>query len=116
MEEVEDVTAPHAGGLLSRLCDALIANVDREYPNQVVHLAHGAAELLPPRTRHPLFYGCFDWHSAVHSHWALLRLRRHPTLRARIDAVLAPRATPEAVAAEIAYLGPRPRFELPYGL
>jgi hypothetical protein len=116
VEEVDDVTAPHAGGLLARLCDALIANIDREYPNQVVHLAHGAAELLPPRVRHPLFYGCFDWHSAVHSHWALLRLRRHAALRPRIDAALAGRASPEAVAAEIGYLGPRPRFELPYGL
>ena len=24
--------------------------------------------------RHPAFYGCFDWHSAVHSHWQLLRV------------------------------------------
>jgi hypothetical protein len=114
--EIDDVTAPHVGGLLARLCDELITNIDREYPNQVVHLAHGAAELQPPRTRHPIFYGCFDWHSAVHSHWALLRLRRHPAFRARIDGVLAARVTPEAVEREVVYLAPRPRFELPYGL
>jgi len=63
-----------------------------------------------------VFFGCFDWHSAVHSHWALLRLRRHPELRARIDRALAARVTPEAVDREVAYLAPRPRFELPYGL
>src|SRR5678815_1172278 len=98
------------------MCEAVLENVEREYPNQVVHLAHGAAELRPPRERHPVFYGCFDWHSAVHSHWALLRLWRHANLRARIEAVMKARVTPEAIAAEVAYLGPRARFELPYGL
>lgn len=23
---------------------------------------------------HPAFYGCFDWHSAVHAHWSLVKL------------------------------------------
>jgi hypothetical protein len=117
-EEIDaDVTAPHAGGLVLRLAEAMLANVDREYPNQVIHLAHGAAELQAPRVRHPVFYGCFDWHSAVHSHWALLRVRRIvPALRARIDAALVARVTPEGVERELAYLVPRPRFELPYGL
>ena len=22
----------------------------------------------------PAFYGCYDWHSAVHNHWALVKL------------------------------------------
>ena len=22
----------------------------------------------------PLFYGCWDWHSAVHSHWAMVKI------------------------------------------
>ena len=25
---------------------------------------------------HPIFYGCYDWHSAVHSHWLLAKVRR----------------------------------------
>jgi hypothetical protein len=24
-----------------------------------------------PRHLHPIFFGCYDWHSAVHSHWLL---------------------------------------------
>ena len=24
-----------------------------------------------PREKHPIFYGCFDWHSSVHGHWLL---------------------------------------------
>ena len=27
----------------------------------------------PPRELTPAFYGCFDWHSAVHGHWTLVR-------------------------------------------
>jgi len=30
--------------------------------------------LLFFKTVHPIFYGCFDWHSAVHSHWLLASL------------------------------------------
>jgi hypothetical protein len=27
-----------------------------------------------PQNYHPAFYGCFDWHSAVHGHWMMVRL------------------------------------------
>ena len=28
---------------------------------------------------HPIFYGCFDWHSSVHGHWLLaLALSQYP--------------------------------------
>ena len=27
-------------------------------------------------TGHAVFHGCYDWHSAVHAHWALLRVAR----------------------------------------
>lgn len=27
-----------------------------------------------PKALHPAFYGCFDWHSAVHGHWSLVSL------------------------------------------
>ena len=27
-----------------------------------------------PHVVHPVFFGCFDWHSAVHTHWLLVRL------------------------------------------
>ena len=112
-------------------------SVDTEYPHYV-----GAVESPddPPRPsdQHPLFFGCFDWHSAVHSHWTLVRLLRlaesrlvsasdgagaeraadddptdlSPTaIRAGID----DRLTDEAVAAEVAYLDGHPTFERPYG-
>jgi DUF2891 family protein len=36
----------------------------------------GPEDLCTPKATHPAFYGCFDWHSAVHSHWALARILR----------------------------------------
>jgi hypothetical protein len=29
-----------------------------------------------PKYHHPIFYGCFDWHSSVHGHWLLAALLR----------------------------------------
>ncbi len=31
-------------------------------------------ENLDPKTEHPIFYGCYDWHSAVHSHCTIILL------------------------------------------
>ena len=32
--------------------------------------------MRPHRKLTPAFYGCCDWHSAVHGHWLLVRLVR----------------------------------------
>ena len=53
----------------------------QEYPNHIMHLLNDDGDVLPPRELHPIFYGCFDWHSAVHGYWLLLRcLRLWPEL------------------------------------
>ena len=31
-------------------------------------------DLKSPATLHPMFYGCFDWHSSVHGYWSIVRL------------------------------------------
>ena len=95
--------------------------VHREYPNKIAHVMQSDEDALPPRELTPAFFGCFDWHSAVHGHWLLARLARvYP------DAAFAPEArdalerslTPEKIAAEAAYFGGEGRttFERPYGL
>lgn len=33
-------------------------------------------DLAMPQEHHPAFYGCFDWHSAVHGHWSLVYLMK----------------------------------------
>jgi hypothetical protein len=42
---------------------------------QCVHrpLPHAFVPYCPANRPHHAFYGCFDWHSAVHSHWLLVR-------------------------------------------
>ena len=80
----------------------------------------GPGDALPPRALHPIFFGSFDWHSAVHGHWLLARLyRRFPDLpeAKAIRALLDAQFTKEKVAGELAYLA-RPNtggFERPYG-
>ena len=53
-----------------------LRNVRREYPHKPGVVLTSDADLLAPRKRHPVFYGCFDWHSGVHGYWLLARLLR----------------------------------------
>ena len=107
--------------LADRFAAIALGHVGREYPNAPGLVLSGPGDFAEPRALHPIFYGSFDWHSAVHSHWLLARLlRRFPqTGRGRRD----PRAgstqalTEDDVAGELAYLA-RPAtagFERPYG-
>lgn len=48
--------------------------IDQEYPNKLGQVLETAADLKEPSDLHPAFYGCFDWHSAVHGHWTLINI------------------------------------------
>jgi hypothetical protein len=101
--------------LAPRLAATIAAVVTREYPHHLTHVMTGPDDHPTPRGVHPAFYGCFDWHSAVEMHWALLRLL--PLLEApdAAEAVLADHLTPANLDAELAYLRAQPHFERPYG-
>jgi len=93
--------------------------VHREYPNQISHRLESDADLKPPRELHPAFYGCYDWHSAVHGHWLLARalhLCPEAPFAEDASASLEENLRPAAIAGELAYLRARPAFERPYGL
>ena len=60
--------------LAADLARRALTNIAREYPNHPQYLLDSHADLAPPHRVHPIFYGCFDWHSAVHTHWLLVRL------------------------------------------
>ena len=56
---------------------------------------------------YPIFYGSFDWHSSVHTHWLLARLHRRvlgfgaaSEIRASLDGA----RRPDKAAGELAYL------------
>jgi hypothetical protein len=96
-----------------------LRNVVREYPNHPGHAFESAADVRTPRALHPAFYGSYDWHSCVHMHWLLARVRRlHPGAHeAAIAAVFDAHLDAAAIAGEAAYFD-RPgarAFERMYG-
>jgi len=100
-----------------RLAEHPLGAVETEYPHYVREV-ESADGVDAPRDRHPVFYGCYDWHSAVHSHWALVRQLRlfddHPD-GGEIRASLDERLTEDGVAAEVEHFDANPTFERPYG-
>ncbi len=107
--------------LAARVAPRLLSSLAREYPNKMAHVLSSDADVRPPRELTPAFYGCFDWHSAVHSHWALARLARSLPDADFAEAGLAALERtfePERIAGELRHLGApgREGFERPYGL
>lgn len=103
-----------------RFAAMALAAVVREYPNKPMHVHVGPESALRPAALHPAFYGSYDWHSAVHGHWLLVRLLRlHPeaAFAAEARAVLDAHLAPERIAVERAYFeAPATRsFERAYG-
>jgi hypothetical protein len=81
--------------------------IDKEYPNKPGEVLGSDSYLAPPRIMHPAFYGCFDWHSSVHGHWALVTiLSRFPDFgkKNEIMGKLSKNITKENVAKEVAFL------------
>ncbi len=106
---------------IEQLAPITIANIAREYPNGIMHHFVDVGEAISgtPATLHPAFYGCYDWHSAVHCHWQLVRAIRLYPAAAFVPAAIAAlnrTLTPETIAVEIAYVTARPSFEMPYGM
>src|SRR5690606_14009025 len=70
---MDPVLTPALAGQYAQM---VMGGLVREYPNQPGFRLTGDEDLRPPRQVHPAFYGCYDWHSAVHGHWLLIRLLR----------------------------------------
>ena len=105
----------------TRFAELALTCVHQEYPNKIAHVMSGDADARPPRELTPAFFGCYDWHSAVHGHWLLVRLARtfpEAPFAARAREAVARSLTPANIEAEVRYLsGPgRVSFERPYGL
>ncbi|WP_298902153.1 DUF2891 domain-containing protein [uncultured Psychroserpens sp.] len=80
--------------------------VQVEYPNKLNQTIGSAADLQSPKALHPAFYGCFDWHSAVHGHWSLVSLlRQFPELEdaENIKAMLLENISEANIKAEVNY-------------
>ncbi len=80
-----------------------------------------ASDLAMPIEHHPAFYGCFDWHSAVHGHWSLIYLlKEFPDLKDKeaIMMKLGENLTKENIIKEVDYFSLNKQsksFERTYG-
>lgn len=91
-----------------------------EYPNKLGQVLKDSSEIASPKKLHPSFYGCFDWHSAVHGHWSLVYLLKHfPNLENRNQIIekLKTNLSKENIITEINYLSKKHEysFERTYG-
>ncbi len=88
------------------LLEILLHTTVQEYPHHLSQELHSDADLRPPRELNPAFFGCYDWHSAVHSHWTLVRCVHRDLAGGHRDAVvtrLDEHLAPEPVAGELAF-------------
>ena len=80
--------------------------VDREYPYKIGYRFASQDWVKPHFEVHPSFYGCWDWHSAVHGHWAMIKvLKEFPEVDVRdsILQLLEKNFSNERLAGELAF-------------
>jgi hypothetical protein len=105
----------------NRLAELPLACLQNPLPYKSGVVIAKPGDLAMPIVHHPAFYGCFDWHSAVHGHWSLVYLMKtFPDLARRDDAIrmIGGNLTAENIATEIAYFSMNPEsksFERTYG-
>jgi hypothetical protein len=89
-----------------RLAELPLGCIQEPFPYKPGHVLGRPEDLAHPQVHHPSFYGCFDWHSAVHGHWSLVYLlKRIPELpqAERAREMISANLTSENIAVEVAY-------------
>lgn len=104
----------------NKLIELPLHCVGTPYPYKPQHVLEGKVDLVEPQAVHPIFYGCFDWHSAVHGYWSLVTLLQHFPDMHKADEVrniLKEKITQENVAVEVAFFEKpvNSSFERTYG-
>lgn len=106
-KEIEVVPVPTLSlEQAERLAQLPINCVNVEYPNKLNQTIGGDEDLKAPKTLHPAFYGCFDWHSSVHGHWSLVSLLKQFPEMEHADAMkdlLLNNMSKENIELEVAY-------------
>lgn len=94
--------------------------ITQEYPNKLGQVLGSDDDLKSPFELRPAFYGCFDWHSAVHGHWSLVVLVNKffkIENREEIISALEQHLSPENIDVEVAFFKDKNNtsFERTYG-
>ena len=104
-----------------RLASLPLKGIQQQYPYQPGFVITSDQKMLTPKEYHPAFYGCYDWHSAVHGHWSLVYLLKHfPDLQQEptILKIVAEHLTKANIEKEMAYFSLNAHtqnFERTYG-
>ena len=104
---------------IQRFAQLALDSIGREYPYHLSRVVLSPGSIDAPRAMTPVFYGCFDWHSAVHGHWLLalaMRLMPGTEFAEQCRTALHSSLDPKAILIECEHLKQRPGFERPYGL
>jgi hypothetical protein len=104
----------------NKLIELPLHCLEIEYPNKLSQVIGNDDDLQSPHVLHPIFYGCFDWHSAVHGYWSMVTLlKEFPELEKTqvVREILKKNITSENVALELAYFqkGINKNYERTYG-
>ena len=60
--------------LANELVSLSVKCVDQKYPYKIGYRFVDESWLQPHYELTPSFYGCWDWHSAVHGHWSMVKV------------------------------------------
>lgn len=104
----------------NNLIDLPLHCVGTPYPYKPGYVLENKTDLVEPIDVHPIFYGCFDWHSAVHGYWSMVTLlKQFPEMdrASEVRSILKEKITPENVAIEVAFFQKpvNKSFERTYG-
>lgn len=73
----QNITADQA----EHLSQPALKCIQKPYPYKPGITYNNPSEVVEPKQVHPAFFGCYDWHSAVHGHWTLVcLLKQFPAL------------------------------------
>lgn len=104
----------------NKLASLPLKCIQKDYPNKLNQVLNDSTEYGTPKELHPAFYGCFDWHSAVHGHWSLVfLLEAYPNMSKKqiIIKMLIENMTEANIINEIGYFNrtSEKSFERTYG-
>lgn len=90
----------------NRLIQLPMHCIQTPLPYKSGHVIADSSDFQFPQEHHPAFYGCFDWHSAVHGHWSMVwLLKQYPDMEVSEEAksMLVANLTAENIRKEIEY-------------